>query len=172
MVHTKSTSVNSTSFYSGCFTCRNRAWICGYQFAINRVLQHISRMGSYTIPSSVCHLFKPITIGVIVLMVAPFKIASSIVTLVFILMVDTRIVVRIWNKRFGNKSMNRPLATIFSTMYSKIPICNFNGFKYLLFTSMPIIKTHYSSEVTNLVNTLVPLYIFPNFFFHKLSINC
>ena len=72
---------------------------------------------SLYIPSIQCHLYNwsPMSfahtrqccsIFEIIQSCYPFKVAYMIILFVFIYMINTSQIIRIWNKRFSNKSMN------------------------------------------------------------------
>ncbi len=90
----------------------------------------------------------------------PFKVTGNVIVLVLINMINFCIVVRVINKRQGNKPMNmyRSSITFFVKFYFQIAMLGLIWFKNLV----PIVPN--TSHVTNLVYSFISPYVLPYFF--------
>ena len=167
----KSAPIYAAPFNSGSLACRNRRAKCGYEFTVESILHDIPEVRPF-VSFSPCfrHFIEAISVSVVVLGIAPLKVACSIIVFVLVNVINTREIIWIRNKRQSNKPMDTNIFSSAITMNRKVSPLLF-WFENLLLPRVPVINAHYVAKITNQIQILISRSGFPNFTHNSLCFN-
>ena len=98
---------------------------------------------------------------------------DQIICLVFVLMIYTRVVIRVWDECFCNKAMHQLIVptTVFIKCCTNISVSKKRIFHNIIAAARLRPQCHYATKIAHFIQTFKPSNIFPDFVHNSLCFN-